>query len=71
MVVTLGQQYNVGEKPTVILDTYVIRHIIMQGHQTKTKHKQSSTSLNRVVVIIYDVLVPSNHTTNYRNIMIL
>ena len=26
MVVTLGQQYNVGEKPTVILYTYIIRH---------------------------------------------
>ena len=33
MVVTLGQQYNVGEKPTVILYTYV-----MQGHQTKNKN---------------------------------
>ena len=26
MVVTLGQQYNVGEKPTVILNTYINRH---------------------------------------------
>ena len=27
MVVTLGQQYNIGEKPTVILYTYIInRH---------------------------------------------
>ena len=26
MVVTLGQQYNVGEKPTVILYTYYINH---------------------------------------------
>ena len=26
MVVTLGQQYNVGEKPTVILYTYIKRH---------------------------------------------
>ena len=33
MVVTLGQQYNIGEKPIVILYTY-----IMQGHQAnKTK----------------------------------
>ena len=24
MVVTLGQQYNVGEKPTVILYTYIL-----------------------------------------------
>ena len=26
MVITLGQQYNIGEKPTVILYTYIIRH---------------------------------------------
>ena len=26
MVVTLGQQYNVREKPTVILYTYINRH---------------------------------------------
>ena len=26
MVVTLGQQYNVGEKPTVILYTYITHH---------------------------------------------
>ena len=26
MVITLGQQYNVGEKPTVILYTYITRH---------------------------------------------
>ena len=26
MVVTSGQQYNVGEKPTVILYTYINRH---------------------------------------------
>ena len=25
-VVTLGQQYNIGEKPTVILYTYINRH---------------------------------------------
>ena len=25
-VVTLGQQFNVGEKPTVILSTYINRH---------------------------------------------
>ena len=32
-VVTLGQQYNnVGEKPTVILYTYIL--IAMQSHQT-------------------------------------
>ena len=26
MAITLGQQYNVGEKPTVILYTYINRH---------------------------------------------
>ena len=26
MEITLGQQYNIGEKPTVILYTYINRH---------------------------------------------
>ena len=34
MVITLGQQYNVGEKPTVILYTYINRHA---GTPTKGK----------------------------------
>ena len=34
MVVTLGQQYNVGEKPTVILLTNINRHA---GTPNKTK----------------------------------
>ena len=29
MVVTFGQQYNVGEKPTVILYTYINRHAVV------------------------------------------
>ena len=29
MEITLGQQYNVGEKPTVILYTYINRHARM------------------------------------------
>ena len=40
MVVTLGRQYDTGEKPTVVL--YVcctLTSIAMQGHQTKTKQK--------------------------------
>ena len=37
MVVTLGQQYNVGEKPTVILYTYINRHA---GTPTKGKTNQ-------------------------------
>ena len=39
VVTTLGQPYNAGEKPPVI--------IAMQGHETKTEQ-------NRVVVIISD-----------------
>ena len=52
LVVTLGQQYNAGEKPTVILHTL----IALQGHQpdytSNTKQKQCSTS-SYMVVIIY------------------
>ena len=33
MVVTLGRQYNVGEKPTVILYTFIL--ITMHSHQSK------------------------------------
>ena len=29
MVITLGQQYNVGEKPTVILYTYINRVVVV------------------------------------------
>ena len=36
MVVTLGQQYHAGEKPTVILYTYINRHA---GIPNKTKAK--------------------------------
>ena len=38
MVVTLGQQYHVGEKPTVILCTYINRHA---GTPNKTKTKDT------------------------------
>ena len=44
MVVTLGQQYNVGEKPTVIPYTYINCHA---GTLDK-KHKQNR---NNVVVV--------------------
>ena len=37
VIITLGQQYNVGEKPTVILYTYINRHA---GTPTKGKTKQ-------------------------------
>ena len=37
MVVTLGQQFNIGEKPAVILYTYTL--IAMQGHQKNSENK--------------------------------
>ena len=36
MEITLGQQYNVGEKPTVY---YTLTLIVMQGHQKNSKNK--------------------------------
>ena len=48
MAVTLGQQYNVGEKPTVILYTCTNRHAGTPEKQQKQKH---CTSSNMVVII--------------------
>ena len=42
MVVTLGQQYNIGEKPTVILYSYINRH----AGTPEKQRKQNSTSSN-------------------------
>ena len=39
-VVTMGQHYNVGEKPTVMLYTCIDHHA---GTPNKTKQKQCST----------------------------
>ena len=52
MKITLGQQYNVGEKPTVILYTYINRHAGTPEKTVKTKQGQCST-LSHMVVIIY------------------
>ena len=40
MEITLGQQYNVGEKPTVILYTYINRHAGTPEKHKKTNQKQ-------------------------------
>ena len=37
MQITLGQQYNVGEKPTVILYIYINRHVGTPKKTLKTK----------------------------------
>ena len=49
IVVTLGQQYYVGDKPTVILSTYINRHA--RTPDKLQKQKQCSTSSNMVVII--------------------
>ena len=48
MIMTLGQQYNVGERPTVILCTYINCHT-RPPDITKTKQY-----IIKKVVIIYD-----------------
>ena len=51
MVLTSGQQYYVGDKPTVVLYTYINRHA---GTPDKhEKQKQCSSTSSNMVVIIY------------------
>ena len=52
MVVTLlGQQYNIGKKPTgIILYTYMNRRA---GTQKKSQRKQNNSTSSNMVVIIY------------------
>ena len=52
MVVTLGQQYNIGEKPSVILYTYINRYA---GTPEKQRRKNSTSS--NMVVIIYCYII--------------
>ena len=44
----LGQQYNVGEKPTVILYNYINRHA-----GTSEKQRQRNTPSHMVVIMCY------------------
>ena len=48
LTVTLGQQYNIGEKPTVILYTYINRHA-----GTPEKQRRRKSTLSNMVEIIY------------------
>ena len=49
MQITLGQQYNVGEKPTVILYIYINRHV----DQKNIKNKRQCSTPSHMVVVIY------------------
>ena len=59
MTVTLGQQYNIGEKPTVILYTYINRH----AGTPEKQRRQKSTSSNMVVTIHYYIGCDDKVTT--------
>ena len=56
MIVTLGQQYNIGEKPTVILYTYINRHA-----GTPEKQRRQKITLSNMVVIIYCYMFRWDH----------
>ena len=60
MAVTLGQQYDIGEKPTVILCTYINRHGGTPEKQRKNKIKNSTSN----IVVIYCYLGGANPAVN-------
>ena len=45
MEITLGQQYTIGEKPTVVLYTYINRH----AGTPEKQRRQNSTSSNIII----------------------
>ena len=49
-VVTSGQQYNIGEKPTVILYTYINRHAV-------TPKPQSRNTVRHNGALLFDINV--------------
>ena len=70
MVVTLSQQqYNVGEKPTVLLYTYITnRHAGTPEKQKKNKNNVVHLSSNMVVIIYcYIIGCKDKATTWYLN----
>ena len=58
MTVTLGQQYNIGEKPTVILYTYINRHAGTPEKQRR--HCCYSSSISSVVLVVVFYLLPNS-----------
>ena len=48
MVVTLDQQYNIGEKPTVILYSYINRHAGTPDKQRKKAVHHQTTKTNPI-----------------------
>ena len=64
MEITLGQHYNVGEKPTVILYTYINRHAGTPEKQYK-QNRKCSTPSHMVVIIYYYIGYKYKATTWY------
>ena len=64
MVITLGQQYNVEEKPTVILYTYVNA---MQGHQQKGRQNNTSSNNKDKYNTIIETRTAEDHDENLHN----
>ena len=62
MVITLGQQYN-GEKPTVILYTYINRHARTPKHNNYNRYDELGTAQFVTLVLgsdgIHNLLVYS------------
>ena len=63
MVVTLGQQFNIGEKPNVILYTYINRHAGTPGKQRKQKHCSTSSNMVAINTVTYLVGYKDEFTT--------
>ena len=62
MVVPSGQQYNIGEKPTVILYTYINHQAGTPEKQRKQKHCSTSSNM---MVIIYCYIGCENEVTTW------
>ena len=75
MEITLGQQYNVGEKPTVILYTYINHHAGTPEKTVKTKQRQCSTPSHMVVIICsymgYKYKATTWYLTGFPNVMVV
>ena len=67
MVITLGQQYNVGEKPTVILYTYINRHADTNKRGDKTIHHTSSNNKYKYNTIIETSTAEDHDDENLHN----
>ena len=61
MVVKLGQQYNIGEKPTVVLYTYINRHA-----GTPAKQREQNNTSSNMVVIIYCYIACEDEVTTLK-----